>query len=274
MSNELQAFALKNALAEIKNTCPDVSNTFIFTNNGELLAKDEDTEEKTAVRAADALESVFKRTDVIGGFESAFFYNPTNQMSVFRLNDYYLTVVSSEAPDKKDSANLARILIPTILGLTEKIRDFSQKKAIKIRTNEDKPSQVKKAIRELTGEKTTPLETEHSDEQLETEAEPEPFLPDPPVTQFMVENVGGLLAPSDTVRIDNAVMQQWKDLYGEKTINEVDIETLNGQTIRCKFKAIKDSKHDGRGIIQLPQKIQHLLQISKGELVVVKPAIK
>ncbi len=47
MSNDLQAFALKTAFAEIKNTCPDVSNTFIFTDNGDLLAKDEETEEQT-----------------------------------------------------------------------------------------------------------------------------------------------------------------------------------------------------------------------------------
>ncbi len=59
----------------------------------------------------------------------------------------------------------------------------------------------------------------------------------------MVENLGGLLVPSDTVRIDNAVITQWKDLYGEKKIEETDIETLNGKTTRCKFKPIKDSKY-------------------------------
>jgi len=271
MSDDLQAFALKNALAEIKTTCPDVSNTFIFTDNGDLLAKDEDTDEKNAKHAAVILKSLSKRADAIDEFESALFYNLTNQMNVFRLNDYYLTIISSEAPERKDSAKVARILIPTVLNLTEKIRNFPQEKTIKIKKTEvaeKRAPHVKKASRNLASEETTPVETE------ETEAEFEPFLPEPPVTQFMVENLGGLLAAPDTVRIDNAVIQQWKDLYGEKTISEVDVETLNGQTIRCKFKSIKDSKHDGRGIIQLPQKIQRLLQISKGELVIVKPVIK
>jgi hypothetical protein len=276
MSTDLQTFALKNALAEIKNTCPDVSNTFIFKDNGDLLASDEDTDEETATRAAETLQSFSKKTGPIGGFESALFYNPTNQMNIFRINDYYLTIISSESPDRRDSANIARILIPTVLRLADKIRSSTPEyiKIGKPEVAEEKPPHAKKADGELTSEETKAVETEPLDEPLEPEFDPDSFFPDPPVNQFMVENVGGLLAAPDTVRIDNAVAQQWKDLYGEKAINEVDVETLNGQTIRCKFKPIKDSKHDGKGIIQLPQKIQQLLQTSKGELVMVKPAIK
>ncbi len=280
MSNDLQTFALKNALAELKNTCPDVSNTFIFTDNGELLAKDEDTSEENAARAANAIKSLSKRADVLGGFESALFYNPANQMNVFHLNDYFLTIISSEAPEKKDSAKIGRILIPTVLKLAEKIREFPQEKTIKIKkaeAAEERSPHVKKTNKELAAQEAETVEIEPQDEidaETDIETDLDASLPDPPVTQFMVENVGGLLAPPDTVRIDNTMLQQWKDLYGERTINEVDVETLNGQTVRCKFKPIKDSKHDGKGIIQLPQKIQHLLQTSKGELVVVKPVIK
>jgi len=49
---------------------------------------------------------------------------------------------------------------------------------------------------------------------------------------------------------------------------------LDGQTMRCKFKPIKDSKHEGKGIIQVPLKTQMILQTSKGELVMVKPVIE
>jgi len=75
------------------------------------------------------------------------------------------------------------------------------------------------------------------------------------------------------VRIDNQAILQWKELYGDKEITEVDVETLNGQTTRCKFKPIKDSKLEGKGIIQVPQKIQLTLQTSQGELVMVKPVV-
>ncbi len=276
MNDDLQAFALKSTLAQIKDTCPYVSNTFIFTDQGDLLAKDDDTDEEKIANASKALKALSKKAEAIGGFESAFFYNPTNQMNVFQIDDYYLTVISSESPDRKDAANIARVLIPTVLKLTEKIREFSQEKTIKIKkpeAAEEKPVHVKKIRTTSTAEATVTVEPPPAKEQMEPEAEFPSFLPDPPVAQFMVENVGGLLAAPDTVRIDNSIMQQWKEMYGEKAITEVDVETLNGQTIRCKFKPIKDSKHDGKGTVQLPQKIQHLLQTSKGELVMVKPAL-
>jgi hypothetical protein len=111
-------------------------------------------------------------------------------------------------------------------------------------------------------------------EQIEPEVNPEPLLPEPPVNQFIVENLGGLLVPSDTVRIDSAVIVQWKDLYSDKKIEEVDVETLNGKTTRCKFKPIKGSKYEGKGIIQMPEKIQLTLQTTKGELVMVKPVVE
>jgi hypothetical protein len=63
-------------------------------------------------------------------------------------------------------------------------------------------------------------------------------------------------------------------LYGDKKIEEVDMETPKGKTTRCKFKPIKGSKHEGKGIIQIPEKIQLTLQITKGELVMVKPVVE
>jgi hypothetical protein len=277
MSDELQAFALKTALTEIKNACPDVSNTFIFAVNGKLLATDDTTNEETAKRATKALNALSKEAKTIGGFESAVFYSASNRMNVFRVNDYYLTIVSSEESSRKNSADLARILIPTVLRLTEKICKSAQQEAHttwESDASEETSPYVEELGADLSEEDITATERKTSDEQPEHEAKPETLFPDPPVTQFMVENMGGLLASPDVVRIDNAVMQQWKDLYGERKISEVDIETLNGQTIRCKFKPIKDSKREGKGIIQLPHKIQQLLQTSKGELVVVKPAIR
>jgi len=82
------------------------------------------------------------------------------------------------------------------------------------------------------------------------------------------------LIKSDTVRIDNSVISRWNDLYGDKTIQEVYLEALDGKTTRCKFKPIKDSKYEGKGVIQMPEKIQAALETSKGELVMVKPVVE
>jgi hypothetical protein len=115
---------------------------------------------------------------------------------------------------------------------------------------------------------------EEQDGKTEDLEENGPVLPEPPVTQVIVESLSGLLIKSDTVRIDNSVIARWNDLYGDKKIQEVDLEALDGKTTRCKFKPIKDSKYEGKGVIQMPEKIQLALGTSSGELVMVKPAVE
>lgn len=269
MSNDLQAFALKSTLIEVKNACPDVSHAFIFRDDDTILAKTEETNQETAAQAAKTLNAMSKRANTVGGLESATFYSTNNHMNIFHVNNYYLAVVGSEEADEKNSADLTRILIPTVLRLTEKISDFSREENLveKPKVPEVSTSTVEESSTDLAAEELT------VEEQLELD-EPQSLLPEPPVTQFMVENTNSLFMFSDTIRIDSGVIQQWKDLYGEREITEVELETLNGQTTRCKFKPIKDSKHDGKGTIQIPQRIQQTLQTSKGELITVKPVIE
>jgi hypothetical protein len=76
------------------------------------------------------------------------------------------------------------------------------------------------------------------------------------------------------VRVDNSVIEQWKELYEGKSIEEADVETFTGKSLRCKVKPIKDGKLEGQGKIQIPNKLQLVLDVKKGELVRVKPAIE
>jgi ABC-type dipeptide/oligopeptide/nickel transport system ATPase subunit len=63
-------------------------------------------------------------------------------------------------------------------------------------------------------------------QSLEDFQEEGPVLPEPPVTQVIVESIGGLLVKSDTIRIDNSVIARWNDLYGDKKIEEEDVEVI------------------------------------------------
>jgi hypothetical protein len=271
MNHDLTTFALQNTLVEIKNTCPEVSNTFIFTDNATIVARDEDTDEETATRAAESFNTLSKSADTIGGLESVAFYGNNDQLNIFSMGDYnFAMVTSKENGEPKTSTVLARILIPTVLKLTEKIALSYKEESITL----EKPTVSDETIHEAEEAEL------QADEAVEVEAEPfeeenesQLLLPDAPVTQFIVETLSGLLVASDTVRIDDAVIQQWKDLFGDKPITEVDLETLSGQTTRCKFKPMKKARKEGKGTIQIPQKIQETLQTSKGELIMVKPAI-
>jgi hypothetical protein len=272
MNDDLLAFALKSTMDELRSACPDLSNTFIFKNDGSLLAKDEDLDEETVTRAVNVFQGVAKKADTIGGLEYAGFYSENNRVNILQVDNLCLVIVGSEEPDGDRTAGLARILVPTVLKLTEKISHYQPENL----TNNLEPKATTGLITEDTGIDLEAEEIKSNEEEKhkqktepiqETETEPEPL-----VTQLMVEDCGRFAA-SNAVRIDSAVIQQWKDLYGEREINEVEIETLNGQKVRCRYKLIGDSKLDGKGLVRIPQKMQLILNTSKGELVTVKPVI-
>ncbi|MCW3993042.1 MAG: hypothetical protein NWE85_00535 [Candidatus Bathyarchaeota archaeon] len=110
---------------------------------------------------------------------------------------------------------------------------------------------------------------EPPEETLETET----LHSELPVNQLIIENLGGLLVPSDTVRIDSEMLSQWKELSDSIKIEQVEVETFDGKTTRCKVKPIKDSKYEGKGIVRMPEKMQLNLEVRKGELVRVKPLV-
>ncbi len=139
---------------------------------------------------------------------------------------------------------------------------------------EEISEEIAEEITEEANEDTIEEATEENEETETSETIPRRILPEPQVNQFIVENVGGLFASADTVRIDNDTISQWTELYEDTKIEEATIETFGGKRVRCKVKPIKDSKFEGKGIVQVPEKIQEALEIRKGELVRVKPVIE
>jgi predicted regulator of Ras-like GTPase activity (Roadblock/LC7/MglB family) len=310
MSNEIYAFALKNTLKEIKNACPDVTNTFIFEENTNIIAKDEKTTDKTIRKAIESFNNITERADTIGGvIETVTIQSKDGKVTITNMNNFYLTTVASKEADEKYVNTLTKVVIPIVIKLVDEIQP-EQAPAPAEPEPEPEEETIEEETAQAEDEQEAAYEPEEPEEQeLEKEAapeeieepeefepeeteqaEPEPMeeeqqlqepeeengllIPDPPVTQLIVEDLGGLLVPSDTVRVDEAVISQWNDLYGDRKLEEVDIEALNGKTTRCKFRNIKDSKYQGKGIIQMPDKIQKTLETSKAELVMIKPVVE
>ncbi len=277
MDNEVYSFALKNTLNEVRNICPEITNAFMFKDDGEIIAADENTPEKAIVRVIDAFDSILEKAEAIGDIEGVTLEGDKGRLNIFHMNDLYLVMVSSTKADISYVNTVTRVLIPTVLKLLDKICSTPLK---------NNPPLIRKAhatptIREYEesqedfAEETAMEESEETVKpEIKSEPKYEPSFSEAPVNQLIVENLGGLLVPSDTVRVDSKIMSEWKELYEDKEIEEVEIETIDGKTLRCKVKPIKDSKYEGKGIIQMPEKIQLALEIKKGELVRTKPIIE
>jgi hypothetical protein len=284
MENELYSFALKNTLQEIQNACPQVTSNFIFK-DGKILAKNKNTEQEATTKTIEAFDAITERADPIGDLENITIQSTEGKVNIAAIEDFYLTTVSSKEADEKYVNTLTRILIPIVIKLSEKIQPASLDHEIVATEPEPEPEEDDaEEVHEENLEKETE-EMDLPDEEEEpaiTEPEPaeepeiddETLLPEPPVTQLIVENLGGLLVPSDTIRVDQEVISRWNELYGDDKIKEVEVEALNGKTVRCKFKNIKKSKDTGKGVVKMPEKIQLTLETQQGELVTIKPIIE
>jgi hypothetical protein len=87
-----------------------------------------------------------------------------------------------------------------------------------------------------------------------------------------VENLTGLFV-GETAQVDNEILKEWSKNLNNARIDEIEVETPNGKTARCKVKAISEREFRGKDLIRIPEKIYRRLEVEKGALVKVKPVI-
>jgi predicted regulator of Ras-like GTPase activity (Roadblock/LC7/MglB family) len=272
MSEDIYSFALKSALTEIANACPDIKNSFMFKRDGEIVAGDEQTPKEVIKHVVDAFDGILEKADTIGGIEGLTLEGSEGRVNVSCVDDLYLVTVTPKGADMNYVNTVTRVLIPTVLKLVDKINPAPLKNRTPARRVEPEIPMAKEGKQE-TEEDVEEPETEEPEKPTVTDVNSEPLLPEPSANQFMVENLGGLLVSSDTVRIDGETLQQWEVLYDGKKIEQVEVETFGGKSTQCRVKSMNDPKYEGKGIIRVPEKIQVSLEIKKGELVRVKPVL-
>lgn len=270
---EVYSAALQNALEEMRNVCPDIQHAFIYRRNGEMVVADRDTPEKVIAHVIDVFEDVFERADAIGGIEAITLEGSMGTVRLYNFDDQCFVMVFSAKADVKLIETVVRVLIPTVLRLLEKISPATAESTAAEHTAIDNAESrgveqpTEKAKAEVEDKEVKPLAEQR-------EKGPEPAGSEPSPVQLIVENIGGLFVSSDTVRVDSETFSRWESSGGDRKIKYAIIETLDGKTARCKIKPIKDSKYSGKGVVQVPEKMQLALQIGKGALVKVKPIIE
>ena len=93
-----------------------------------------------------------------------------------------------------------------------------------------------------------------------------------PSKQLVVDTLSGFFV-GDSVQIDTKLLEEWGKLSNQRSVSQVEIEAFGGKSTQCKVKEINDPKLKGKGIIRIPEKVCKTLEVKKGELVEVKPAL-
>ena len=264
---EAYSTALQPVIDEFKGVAPEIVETFIFNENGEIIANTETGTDEQIKKSIDAFNNISDRAGTVGGIETLIIQGANSQLNITAIKNLHIATVSSLSADEKIVKILSGILIPTVLKLVDQ-------SALELSNNEltqDKNTEVEPIEKVVSPDEQT-IQSQSIPDILAS-FNSEPLLPNPPVNQFMVKKIGGFLTASDTVRIDGEVIAKWHDLYEAKEITWVHIETLEGSAVLCKFKPIKETSLNAKGIIRIPEKILRALQTGEGKLVKVKPEV-
>jgi hypothetical protein len=288
MPNEAYFIALKNALTEIRNICPDVRTSFIFDRQGTIITGDNETPEVPLEKAMNAMEGIFEKTETIGGLDMLVVNGNDGKVHVSCINNMYLAMVTSKNADMTYLQTVSRVLIPTVIKLLDSITPnapspskFPSSRPAMV----DLPKTIKQErveVGEEIGEASEDINEKELEEEIESRKFELPSKLEPmsrqklhePSNQFVVDTLGGLLVKGDTVQIDTKTLNEWSEYYDGTEITEVEVESFNGNSIICKVKPIKDSKMEGKGIIRIPERACQELDVKKGELVKVKPYLE
>jgi predicted regulator of Ras-like GTPase activity (Roadblock/LC7/MglB family) len=269
--NEAYASALSNALTEIQNICPDVKASFLLDKKANLIAGDVGTPRVTVDSVASALETVIEKSETIGGIDSLVVEGSKGSAHITSVDDTLLVMIANKHVDMKYLQTVSRVLIPTILKLSDHVNPTSLKQSPPYPSLFE-PTEVEEAPIEEIDEPERVDEDELKEPEREPEKEPVREL-DLPSNQLIVETFGGLLVRSDTVQICKDIMSEWEDAVDGKRINLVEIEAFNGEAKQCKVKSVDESKLENKAVIRIPEKICQSLDIKKGELVRVTPVV-
>ncbi len=277
MSDDTLAFALNNALTEIRNVCPEVQSSFVIDKDATVVAADAETSEAKTEKVAKSLQGILEKADTIGGLDSIMVEGSKGNVHIIRVENMYLTTVASKKAEVKYVETVARVLIPTVLKLLDNLastpltRLSTKKPASPSPLWKPEPEdEEEESAEEINEEESAEEINEEESAKVEEEIVPELELPS---NQLIVESFSGLLVRGDTVQISEDIVSQWEEHLDGKEVNLVEIEAFNGQAKQCKVKTLNGSKLENKAVIRIPEKVCDSLDIRKGELVRVKPIV-
>ena len=239
MNRDSYAIALRSAMTEIQKAYPDITHSFIFTKTGNIISGEQETDQTILDSVMDYFEGLKEKAVAIGDVKGFRITGKKGNLILSKFDDMYLVLSTARNVDNGHVYAVTHVIIPTILKAMEAIES--------------------------------------------------PHLPTPssPQKKLVVDTLTGFFA-GDSVQIDTEILDEWTQnndprarvraaITGEvdiqEEIDQVHIETFSGNTTVCKVKEVDDQSVKGKNMIRIPEKLCKNLEITKGDMVKVKPII-
>lgn len=236
--------AINNALIEIQKAYPAITNSFIFKKDGSIIANDKEFEEKTLIPILESFESLKERTKTIGVLNNFTINCKNGKLTLFNVNDRYCGLTTTAEADESQINFITHAILPPIL------------KTLKT---------------------PVPLESPENDSIEVPPSNPQnvpTHLQSPFTKTLLVDPLSGFF-DGKALQIDEETLEFWKNEKNsaKKQIEQVKIETINGNSKICKVKKIKIKNLKGKNKVRVPSKICNILNLKRGDKVNITPNI-
>jgi len=121
MDKDTYTAALKNTLTEVRNICPDISCSFIFTKEGMVVVGDEQSADVPVEKTVDSFQSLMEKAITIGGLHTMIVNGSKGNVHISSVNDMYLVIAASKNADMTYIRSIANVIVPTVLKLLKSI---------------------------------------------------------------------------------------------------------------------------------------------------------
>jgi len=129
MDKDTYATALKNTLTEVRNICPDISCSFIFTREGMVIAGDEQSANVPVEKTVNSFQSLMEKAATIGGLYTMIVNGSKGKVHISSVNDMYLVISTSKNADMTYVHSIANVIVPTVLKLLKSVAPTPPKTA-------------------------------------------------------------------------------------------------------------------------------------------------
>ncbi|MFZ7138958.1 MAG: hypothetical protein ACOWW1_11150 [archaeon] len=248
MNRDPYATALNNALTEIQKAYPDITHSFICSEDGSIIAGETENDPKLLNKVSDSFEELKTNAKTIGSITSYSVNCEKGKLNVANVNGMYLMLATNGNADDAQIYSLSHVVIPPLMRT---LQSFASQTSAP-RTPENGPVNAQTNFGNIQTNAAMHLQTQA-------------------IMNLIVNPLSGFF-DGDAVQVDKKTLDDWSDIEADgEEIQQVKIETIEGKSTICQVKKITVGNMKSKGFIRMPAKICSALNLKGGDRVNVSP---
>ena len=260
MNRDPYVSAINNALTEIHKAYPDITHSFIFTDNGSIVTGGTDIDEKTLKSVLASFEVLKLKAKTIGNLKTLSINGKNGKISLSSINDMCLGLTTTDKADEAQIRFITHAILPPLLKTLQTFGASNMQQ----NASQNVPGNAPPSVPQNFPQNYPPNFPQNVP----------PHLQSPFTKTLVVDPLSGFF-DGNAVQVDEETIVFWNENNESKkqNIDQVKIVTVDGHSSICKVKKISVGNLKGKNRVRIPAKVCNQLKLKRGDIVNVSPDV-